>query len=242
MKSYAIFVSALAATLAVGLLPVRADETCKAPELKASEPASNVGRKAWIFDPIKFDMFMPVSEWPKADILEQIGPVTWVTNSKLGRLGYGQEVEILEWQQGNYMAGVYKVRLPDGGTAFVMAKTVQFFEFWKCPVETLLEKRPSGVPGVGDVNHLYSAWVRISDPSATAVDDSRRWVPKETLAGYAFAICNGYQPNIKKFRPWEEPLQCQGYAPGVRGGKSFSIGPAAVEPISPTSMKILFAS
>jgi hypothetical protein len=205
-------------------------------------PTQTAGMKAWIYDPVNTRVFSAPSEWPKADLYVAVGPGNFALDSKLGRLDYGQQVEIVEWQQANFSSGIYKVKLPDGTFRFVTGQSIQFFEFWDCPIETLLEKRPSGIPGMADVSHLYSVWVRVSDTKAVAVDDGRRWVPHETLAGMAFAICNAYQPNIKKFEPWREALQCQGFTPGTRGGKSFYIGPAAVETISPTSMKILFAS
>lgn len=231
-----------AAFLAATMSTVAHAGECRPFDGAKTPPAQRVGMKAWIFDPVNTRPLAPPAEWPKADLFTAVGPGNFASDSKLGRLDYGQQVEIVEWQQGNFFDGIYKVKLPDGTSRFVKSQAVQFFEFWNCPAATLLEKRPSGMSGVADVKHLYSVWVRISDTTAVAVDDGRRWIPQETLAGIAFAICNDYQPNIKKFEPWREALQCQGFTPGTRGGKTFYIGPAAVETISPTSMKILFAS
>jgi hypothetical protein len=231
-----------AALLAAAVSTVAHAGECRPFDGAKTPPAQRAGMTAWIFDPVNTKPFAAPAEWPKADLFTAVGPGNFASDSKLGRLDYGQQVEIVEWQQGNFFDGIYKVKLPDGTSRFVKSQAVQFFEFWNCPAATLLEKRPSGISGVGDVQTLRSTWVRISNPKATAVDDRRQWVPEEKLAGYAFAICDYYEPNIKKFYSWQEPLRCMGFSPDHHGGKSFYIEPSAVETISPTSMKILFAS
>jgi hypothetical protein len=232
-----------AAFLAATMSTVAHAGECKPVDKTKIAPSQAAGMKAWIYDPVNTRIFSSPSEWPKADLYVAVGPGNFALDSKLGRLDYGQQVEIVEWQQANTASGgVYKVKLPDGTFRFVTGQSVQFFEFWNCPAATLLEKHPSGISGVGDVQALRSTWGRISNPKATAVDDRRQWVPEEKLAGYAFVICDYYEPNIKRFYSWQEPLRCMGFSPDHRGGMSFYIEPSAVETISPTSMKILFAS
>lgn len=231
-----------AAVLAVTMSTVAHAGECRPVDRTKIVPAQAAGMKAWIYDPVNTRAFSSPSEWPKADLYVAVGPGNFALDSKLGRLDYGQPVEIVEWQQANFGSGIYKVKMPDGTFRFVNGQAVQFFEFWSCSAATLLEKHPSGMSGVADVKHVHSAWVRISNTKVTAVDDKRQWVPEEKLAGYAFAICDVYDPNIKKFYSWQEPLRCMGFSPDHHGGKSFYIEPSAVETISPTSMKILFAS
>ena len=219
-----------------------ADEGCKPVDGNALPAEARIGRKAWIFDTVNTHAFEPPAEWTKADAYELIGPGNWVKSAKLPRLEYGQPVEIVEWRQVGAGLGQYQVRLPDGAERAVHAQTVHLFEFWRCPPSTLLEKRLPNGPTKPAAQYMPSAWVRIANPKATAVDGARRWIPEERLAKIGFAICNNYEPNIKRFRYWEEPLTCQGFTPGEHGALSFTIYPSAVETISPTSMKILFSS
>jgi hypothetical protein len=233
----------VAAALTIAALSTSsfADE-CKPVDALKLSAEERVGMKAWIFEAVGTKPFDVTSEWPKADIYEQVGPDTYTKTGKVPRLEYGQEVEILQWQKVDGSLGRYKVKLPDGSTRFLHAQAVHLFEFWKCPATTLIEKRRIDPMRPQETKYMHSAWVRISNPKAVATNDSRKWIPEETLASYAFAICDDYQPEAKKHRPWEEPLRCMGFKPGVRGGTSFYIEPSAVETISPTSMKILFAS
>ena len=234
----------VAAALCAGILSSAAASAgeCKPVDARKLSPEARVGLKGWIYDPVITKPFEAAVEWPKADIYEQVGPDAYSKTGKLARLEYGQPVEILQWQRVDGSLGRYKVKLPDGSTRFLHAQAVHLFEFWNCPATTLIENRPSGESAVGPVRYMHSVWVRISNTKAVATDDSRKWVPEEKLASYAFAICDDYQPDSKRFRSWQEPLRCSRFRSDVRGGTSFHIEPSAVEPLSPTSMKILFAS
>lgn len=233
--------SALAVVLALSGA-ARAEDGCRPVDGNALPAEARAGRQAWIFDTVNTHAFEPPAEWTKADAYEQIGPGNWVKSAKLPRLEYGQPVEIVEWRDIGVGLGHYRVRLPDGNERTVHAQAVHLFEFWRCAPAVLLEKRLPNGPTKPTARYMPSAWVRISNPKATAVDGARRWVPEDRLAKIAYAICNDFEPNVKRFRSWEEPLSCQGFTPSERGALSFTIDPSAVETISPTSMRILFSS
>lgn len=214
---------------------------CKGVDASLVPSAEWVGKQAWLYEPRHRMFENDPRQWATIDTFEQTGPAKYTIVQK--RLEYGQPVKIVFYKPEEQGPGVAGVELPDGSKHFVSGKAIRFFEFWKCGVDALLEKRANDPTPTRRNQYLKEVWVRISNPDAKLINSMRDWIPAEETRSIAFAICYGDNTAwVNQHKNGEKPMMCTAYGSKMKGDTNFSADAVDLETVSPTSMKILFGS
>ena len=214
---------------------------CKGVDSSLVPSAEWVGRQAWLYEPRHRAFESDPRQWSTIDTFEQTGPAKYTIVPK--RLDYGQPVKIVFYKPEQQGPGVAEVELPDGSKHFVFGRAIRFFEFWKCGVDALLEKRANDPVPTRRNQYLNEVWVRISNPDAKLINSLRDWIPADQARSIAFAICYGDNTAyVNQVKNGEKPMMCTAYGAKINGGSNFSADAVDLETVSPTSMKILFGS
>lgn len=200
-----------------------------------------VGKQAWLYEPRHRAFENDPRQWSTIDTFEQTGPAKYTIVPK--RLEYGQPVKIVFYKPEQQGPGVVGVELPDGSKHFVSGYAIKFFEYWKCDVEALLQKRKNDPIPTRSNQYLREVWVRISNPDAKLVNSLRDWIPAAQTKSIAFAICYGDNTAyVNQVKNGEKPMMCTAFGSNIQGDRNFSADAADLETISPTAMKIMFGS
>lgn len=234
--------AAVFASFVVAALPAAAGEACQ-PVEALKDPDSLPGRKAWIWADDERDM----RNGPALGMAithRQIGPDQWVIGED--KVPYGEPVEIVKHQLRRDHSGQTTVKTEDGRVYVVPGSTIKLYEFWKCPVTTLLESRfvidrSGAYPQSVRRKIASSVWVRLIDKS-TPVEQFGAWMKPDDVAKIDLMLCRQWTaPDQPKVLGQAYPLSCQPrFANGW--GQGLSLDPKAVELVSPTSMKILLTN
>lgn len=244
MKTHAIFALILAAAL-FGPSAARADEACNPVEVASVDPATLLGRKAWIWAENVGMMVKSAKGFASSPTMKQNGPISWYIDEN-DAVPYGEPAEIIRYEPVPQGWARVTVRLQDGRQVVVPGPTVHLYEFWHCTARQLLEVRrvptkDGKYPFNEDVQWTQGVWVRLIDKT-TPIEKDRLWMKPAEVAKVDLMLCKSVRGPLQKGNEWEFDLAgCNPVTP-TGWGTNISLDTKAVETVSPTSMKILLGS
>ncbi|MDE4915082.1 hypothetical protein PQI07_31045 [Methylobacterium sp. 092160098-2] len=213
-------------------------EGCRPVDLRSVDPATTVGRKAWIYEDAGAIARRPLAQWASATTSREIGPGKFVIEPP--SLSYGQPVTIVRFERGHSMQGEYVVQLVDGTTRRVERRVVKLHEFWRCRPEVLLDTmRGSRFPSLEN-RLVHAVWATVRNRKAVGLESWGAFTPVGEIGRMAFLICDSFVAERAGDPASRFDVRCQGFEPGKSKAKSYQLRHEDIETVSPTSMRVLF--